>query len=170
MKCKIEVKPLGFLARFLDSLLVPIMYILSGTLKEKPQSTHFWNKRRLNISEKCRLDRKMMVHKDGIKGEKDRYLLGFIPIFYMPIFGGWRYYVVLSPVFPCKEWYVGWISEDGKVEISRIKLNGPVRVLIGPYPVHFFGIDAKDNSQTLIWQMDAEFINDTGRHGGLPLL
>ena len=39
----VKVRPIGLLARLGDALMTPVMYLLAGTLREKPQQTHIWN-------------------------------------------------------------------------------------------------------------------------------
>ncbi|KKQ46125.1 MAG: hypothetical protein US63_C0006G0002 [Candidatus Moranbacteria bacterium GW2011_GWC2_37_8] len=48
MRAKIIVPSLGWLAKLADILMVPLMYLISGTLKEVPQRGHRWNNVRLS--------------------------------------------------------------------------------------------------------------------------
>jgi len=167
----IKVVPLSFWERFLGLVLTPFMYVLSGTFKEKPQQTHFWNNRKLTPNEVGSLYLNKMVSCRGIKGESKRYLLGFIPLFHIPIFGGWRNYVVVEPksVF-CRDWYVGWICFDGAFGISRIKLRGPVRLLIGPDAVSFFVVEVKSGIQMPARRVDTGRVGDGDLFSSFPLL
>lgn len=66
----------------------------------------------------------------------------------MPIFGGWRHYVVLEPCGNYTAWHVGWITEDS-VGVTRLTLRGPVRMLMGPKMVTFFGINTEGRQISL---------------------
>jgi hypothetical protein len=89
--------------------------------------------------------------------------------FHMPIFGGWRDYVVLAPTEDTG-WYVGWVVPyGGHCGISRIKLRGPVRMLKGPDPTTFFALRASDGKQILIRSIGAGSLGDRGFFSRLPL-
>lgn len=167
MTKRLIVQPLGRLARILDACFVPIMYLLSGTFREAPQRTHFWNNIKLKGDEIAHLNNQGMVHCLCSK-TSGRQWWWYIPTFHMPIFGGWREYVVLSP-FPDDgyDWYVGWITE-GVVGISRIPSCGPVRVLLGSGPVRFYGID-KIGQQVPLVQIGDGRIGSGGRFVNVPL-
>ncbi len=108
----------------------------------------------------------MKVRCSGVSTVR-RWLFGF-PIFHVPIFGGWRDYVVLSPYSVNQEWHVGWIASD-VCGISRIKLSGPVRMLLGPGDVEFFGIDM-EGCQIPICKIGQGKIGDGGKYKRTPLL
>ena len=85
----LEVSPLGWIARLGNALMVPLMYILSGTVWEKPQQTHAWDVRRLIPYEAGRLSDDAMVSLRAIEGTVARpHRLS--ARFHAPIFGGWR--------------------------------------------------------------------------------
>ncbi len=126
-----------------DILMTPVMYLLQGNFFESPQRTHFWNNTKLPIAELSWIDASMMVSVTSDRKAVRRWF-GLVPIFHMPIFGGWKEYVVVEPVVPQPEWYVGWIAGD-VAGISHIQLNGQVRLLLGPGPAQFFGADGHGN-------------------------
>lgn len=159
----IIVKPLGRTACSLDRKFDPLMRVLCGTCYESPQRTHRWNNHHLKISDAEYLNREMMVCHNGIPGETAIY-----PLFHMPIFGGWRNYVVISPVRKQGEWYVGWISGNF-VGVSRIPLSGLVRVLEGPVPVCWFGITATGH-QIPLQEIVKGRIGEGGPYAQIPLL
>ena len=165
---KIHVQPLGWLARIADILMIPIMYLLAGTLKESPQQTHFWNNTKLSKKEVAELSHNMMVSCKGdcrAVGRKS-----FLDLrFHLPIFGGWKQYVVLRPNNHEQDWYVGWVSgiDSG---IIRIELSGSVRMLIGPGEVKFFGINSDDNKQIAIKEIGRGHVGGNGPHSKIPLL
>lgn len=159
----VYVKPLGFWARLADLLMTPIMYAVSGTLKEESQRTHRWNNTKLaEINWLCKTG---LVRCEGI-GKKRWYES---LVFHMPIFGGWRNYVVLRPRNPQGEWYVGW-RVNGKVGISRFRIKGAVRMLVGPDDVEFFGIDTRTGKQRFIHEVGRGYIGNGGPYSRMPLL
>lgn len=64
----------------------------------------------------------------------------FLPIFHIPVLGGWKHFVVLEPKVPQDKWFVGWIAGD-TIGISQIELSHRVRLLKGPSGVFFFGVN-----------------------------
>ncbi len=163
---KLRVRPLGLPARIADVLMIPIMYIVSGTT-EKPQRTHRWNNTKLAACDVEYLNLTDMVHCLGISDAGCRFRW-HIPAFHTPIFGGWRDYVVLKPYEKEVEWHVGWIADD-VVGVSRIKLRGPVRTLLGPGDGLFFGINAR-GVQVPIYLIGTGSIGKHNLHEQVPLL
>lgn len=165
MKIKIEVLPLGWLARLGDMLMIPVMYLVSGTFREKPQQTHRWNNRKLSPSEVNALDPSAMVYCRGLDGT----LVSHYGVrFHIPIFGGWKNYVVIRPT-DAQEWYIGWSTGDAR-GVSCIKLLGPVRMLLGPKEVCFFGISAVDYQQITIQKVGSGKVGCGGSFAKIPLL
>ncbi|OGD32372.1 hypothetical protein A3C91_04950 [Candidatus Azambacteria bacterium RIFCSPHIGHO2_02_FULL_52_12] len=166
---KIHVQPLGWLARLADIGIMPLMYLISRTFKEAPQQTHFWNNTKLKSYAVEYLAKECMVRCDGVPASTRWH---GIPIFHIPIFGGWKDYIVLEPSDPARvsqEWYVGWITDD-VIGISRIILRGPVRLLLGPCPVSFFGINAEKGKQLAVHKIGDGRIGNGGPHAQTPLL
>jgi len=119
------------------------MRLISGAPFETPQSTRFWNNRKLTRESSEKIPRSMKLLCYGIPEEKKRWL-GFTPIFHIPILGGWKNFVVLKPRGSYnKEWHVGWITEDNVFGISLVPITGGVRLLLGPGDVKFFAIGAE---------------------------
>lgn len=166
---KLIVHSIGPLGRVLDFLMVPVMYLVSGTLKEAPQRTHFWNNKKLRPADVHHLSRKGMVSYRGLNGERKRFLSCIFPIFHTPIFGGWKNYVVIGTVENGRKWHVGWIAGD-VIGVSRIVLTGPVRLLIGPRNVKFFGIAADNNYQVPIKKIGRGKVGNGGSYAKTPLL
>ena len=165
MKAKLYVPPLGWLARLGDILMIPLMYVVSGTFREIPQQTHRWNNQKLSFSEVEALDRSSMVSFSSVKGTSDSHH-GIR--FHLPILGGWKDYAVLQPTHD-EEWHIGWITRD-VIGVSRIRLSGPVRMLLGPGEVTFFGIDARSEEQVSIQKAGVGRIGHGGPYAKLPLL
>ncbi len=90
-----------------------------------------------------------------------------IPLLHLTRWGGWKDYVVLEPEFQ-GEWYVGWwtITSAG---VSRIPLTGAVRMLCGPQPTVFFGLN-REGVQIPIRKVGNGRIGDRGTYRSLPLL
>jgi hypothetical protein len=110
-----------------------------------------------------------MVHCEGTVQALPRRRLN-LPIFHMPIFGGWREYVVIQPSNSVQHdgWHVGWIAKD-VVGVSQITLNGPVRLLLGPNAVSFFGVDARGNQIPII-KVGTGRVRIPCTHSQIPLL
>lgn len=164
MKKTLYVRPLGLIARCADFLMTPIMYLFSGTV-EAPQKTHRWNNVHLKRGDIKHLDSNEMVRCKG----KNKALCRINPIFHLPILGGWRDYVVLEPVESIENWHVGWVAGE-TIGVSRIRLSGPVRLLLGSEDVTFFGVDAKDNFQIPIKKIGCGRIGHGGQYAKVPLL
>lgn len=168
---KIQVPPEGWLAKLGDWILVPVMYFVSGTLSETPQRTHKWNNKKLTSDEVAQLASisQFNVFVDGLTDERARFF-GKLPIFHLPICGGWKNYMVFKPCGKAHTgWHIGWIAEDAS-GVTKIKLNGPVRMLLGPDEVTFFGVDTKTGEQIPIQTVGTGRIGDEGPFADLPLL
>ncbi|MCX6760239.1 MAG: hypothetical protein NTW46_02755 [Candidatus Nealsonbacteria bacterium] len=164
MDTYLDVPPLGWLARLGDILMIPLMYLLSGTFCEQPQRGHLWNRIRLPLSKLAHLNRWAMV-RFGSRRDVVRCSRIFV---HLPFISGWRHYAVLSPEDFNKEWYVGWILPD-RAAVRRITLRGSVRMLLGPEEVYFFGID-KNGRQIPILLIGEGRIGDRSQYSRVPLL
>lgn len=164
----LHVKPLGFAERFLDTLFIPIMYLVSGTFYEQPQMTHCWNSHRITRSAVLFLQSKLMVRCRGRKNQKVLSHKGIL--FHLPIFGGWKKYVVLEPrETNITKYYIGWINNQ-VCGVSRIPLKGRVRLLAGPRTVKFFGIDPATGQQIPMRKVSQGVIGKRGMYCHTPLL
>ena len=172
MATRITVTPLSAAERIADTLMVPLMYLASGTIREAPQEIHHWNNRRLSAVEIENVARALeaKVHVSGIAGEREaRHCFGLIPTFHLPIAGGWRNYVVLTPTTHAGEWYCGLLVDMEHGWISRRPVTGPVRKLIGPGPATFFGVRAGDNELISVARIGYGYIGRGGPYKDLPL-
>jgi len=163
----LHLQPLGLLARVADILMVPIMHIVSLSI-EKPQRTHRWNNAKLTSADVEFLAEAGMVQCDGVPEEGPRFRLG-IPAFHVPIFGGWRNYVVLEPPNDHTQWHVGWVADD-VIGVLQVKVRGPVRVLLGPGETSFFGVTSYVGMQMRLREIGRGRIGDRGPHRRVPLL
>ena len=170
MGAEIKVRPEGWWGWIGDILMSPLMYVLSGVWLsrscERPQRTHRWNCVRLSSHDVDELDDFDMVHRAGDRSARPRTFFG-LPLFHMPLFGGWKNYVVLYAPSCVDDWYVGWITCDS-VGISRIPLYMGVRMLIGPHPVSFFGVSVADGRQVRVQQAGEGRIGDRGVWRSVP--
>jgi hypothetical protein len=164
----IHIPPLGWWVRFADWAMIPVMYFVSGTLSEAPQRTHCWNNKKLARPDAAYLWPLVMVHSAGILGSTERWWRK-MPIFHMPIFGGWKHYVVLEPL--CSRgtpWHVGWIAHD-VIGVSQIVAKGPVRVLLGSETVSHFGLNT-DGTQVPVRKIGEGTIGDEGKYAQILFL
>jgi|SRR6185369_2206664 len=164
MPIKFDIPPLGWRARTADFLMTPIMYLAAGTFRESPQRTHRWNNKKLTRDEAKQLDPLQMAFCLGVSGAIPKNGLRF----HIPILGGSRDYVVLNPK-TSEEWYVGWKSDHSN-GISRIRLRGPVRMLLGMGCVSFFAVSAEFPFQVPLEKMGQGRIGENGQYSHIPLL
>lgn len=136
---EIKVAPESFLCKVADYLMLPVMYLLQGTLREVPQRTHFWNNTKYPNSSLRHLQAEMLISVPGDEQARKRWL-GPVPLFHMPFFGGWKNFVVIAPKVNQDIWYIGWVVGD-TLGISNISLSDGVRLLQGPSPAQFFGLN-----------------------------
>jgi len=153
------------LTKLADLILIPVMHLISGTTKESPQKTHYWNNRSLSPRE---MDAINPIDALYFPGVPSRFHSQRNPLFHIPILGGWREYVVLEPTNHSGSWHVGWKSfRSGG--ISRIPLLGPVRTLLGPRDVYFFGIN-EEGEQIPLRLLGKGTIGKSGPFAKIPLL
>lgn len=165
---KIHLRPFGPVSKILDLLLTPLMYLVSGTFSESPQRSHAWHIKRLTPEEVASVQDSESLYFARDSRDRKRFVFGF-PLFHVPILGGWREYVVLKPVSKIDTWHVGW-RLDRKTEISRIPLQGPVRLLLGSEDVSFFGIDSKSGEQIRLEEFGRGMVGKGGEFAQMPLL
>ncbi len=148
--------------------MTPVMYFLQWNICESPQRTHFWNNCKLSSDDVKDFISISVVTEMGDPKAIPRWF-GPIPIFHMPIFGGWKSFTVLEPVNEVTgEWYVGWIASD-VAGISQIPLKNKVRLLTSPGSAQFFGID-KDGNHIELCIIGHGQIGEAGEYAKVPLL
>lgn len=160
------IKPQGTVGWLADKLMVPIMYIMQGTFLESPQRTHRWNNQHLPNHELQTLYSSGMVSHQGDQSANNMWL-GWIPLFHLPLFGGWKKYLVIEPNDTTVEWFPGWRLGSYR-GFSRIPLNGPVRLLVGPESVEFFGL-TKDGRQIPVTLIGEGVVGQGGEFSQVPL-
>jgi hypothetical protein len=146
------------------------MYILQGTCRESPQRTHRWNNKKFRTDAELEYIRALpKISFKGISHEKSRWL-GLIPLFHMPIFGGWKKFVVLRPQSSTGNWFIGWLPTDGdSAGVSQIPLSGAVRVTIGDGDVEFFALNRSGEPLKLVQIGDGN-IGQAGEFSEISLL
>ena len=162
LKFPIKISPLGVWAQAGDALMVPVMYLVSGTFRETPQRTHNWNVQTCNTSSDS-IPTQFLLPVPGKGNASARFVAG-IPIFHIPIFGGWKDYVVLQPKESKGTWFVGWITEKRELQISKIPLSGRVRLLLGPQEASFFGVDKQSGELILLECIGSGRIGEGGEY------
>lgn len=150
-----------------DLLMLPIMYLLQGNFREIPQRTHRWNNVKLSAAQVKDFDASKVETVAGDENAHKRWL-GFIPLFHMPIFGGWKKFVVLQPKEHHGHWYIGWLVDDA-FGVSQIPVVGKVRLGIGPIQAQYFGVD-QEGKQIDIDIVGYGSIGDAGEFAKTPLL
>lgn len=163
----IQVDPPGPITRLACLLMRPFMCIVSGAFREEPKSgIGPLNYERLFRYESGALDPDMMVFCKGTKNRVDSGIRC-----HMPIFGGWRNYVILDRADSDDgAWYVGFRHPDDLLtEVCRERNTLPTRMLVGPRDVAFFGIDNGTRRQIPIRLIDMGRIGDGGAYSKSPL-
>lgn len=161
---RIHIKPTGLAEWAADMIMAPIMYLVSGTIREKPQRTHPWNVCRMPQVLIGQIDRNKTVSFRGIQTAVQPHIARL----HLPILGGWRHYEVLEPTGKQDVWRIGWIAAE-QIKVSKVPLRGPVRVLLGPSPVSFFGVGS-DGSQIEIKRIGSGMIGRGGPYTKMQLL
>ena len=165
MAQKLVVCAQGSLGRRVDERLEWVMRQLSGYPDEEPQRTHRWNNHHLREEDVAHLNIDWMVNHPGDDGASKPF-----PV---PILAGaqahitWKRYLVLEPN-STNTWYVGW-RWPGDAGVSRIPSIGLKRVLIGPGPTEWFGIDANTQEQIPIKQIGEGKVGDGGEFAHIPV-
>ena len=148
-------------------MMLPLMYLLQFPSLEVPQRTHFWNNTKHSVDTISHLDSSALISITGDESATQRWIWG-VPIFHMPLIGGWKKYVVIEPESQQDEWYIGWVPGD-VIGISNIPLKGQVRVLRGKSNTFFFGIN-EHGDQIEIKKVGEGKIGLRSLYSGAPLL
>jgi hypothetical protein len=154
------IRAYPLIGKVADLCLWPIMRLATGSLREAPQETHAWNLIRLTDEEIGSIDRtKVFVC------EADRSVPAYRKIFFhLPVLGGWRRFIVLKPRGPSRRYRMGWIlgTPRALAQMSRLDLQGPVRLLIWPADTVFFAFDQETGEQIPLHEVGRGTIGDGG--------
>ncbi len=131
-----KIPKVNIVFRFLDFLLWPIMFLLSG-FKFPVQESHPWHVKKWKWKE------------NGVKvlGNDSQALFGqseiskYFGLYHMPIFGGLKKYVVLENNNFKKYWNIGW---DEHVQILKI-YRSRIALLVGKEGYNAFAISDDSN-------------------------
>ncbi len=166
MEPKLPICTQGLLGRWVDTLFEPVMrYISSGAPEEMPQRTHRWNNHHLKEEKVAHLKSGWMAaHSGDPNASSAPHILA-----HLTRYGGWDHYLVLSPKTEenCS-WHIGW-QWSGGAGVSRVPVEGPVRVLVGPKPTKWFGINAETHTQIPIQQIGKGKIGRNKEFFKIPL-
>lgn len=169
---QLKVKKQGAVGLWLDQQTQWLMRHLIGVSEEALQKTHRWNNHHLPEHALASLLESLMIFHPG---DTEAASFGKMPIVstarsHMTRYGGWKKYLVLAP--PAGDanvaWHIGW-KWPGGGGVSRITVRGPVRVLVGPGPTHWFGVSLGDNFQIPLEQIGTGIIGDGSSSRELPL-
>ena len=164
-----KIRPLNFWEKLADLILLPIMYLIawcSGGFSESPQRTHRWNNSRISRNNVNIL---LSTFSKSVPEAMEVTRWWHRILFHIPVLGGWRCYVVVSPENPEKGWYPGWYTKGGNTGHSRILCFTPVRLLRGPKGTHFIGFDRFGN-QIKVKKVGRGKIGNPCRHSSKTLL
>lgn len=162
----VHIPPQSRISKIGDYLMLPLMYLLQGTLSEQPQATHRWNNIKFKNNELAFLVSERMANIAGDTSATRRWWWK-LPIFHIPLFGGWKKFVVVQPEHGSVDWFIGWVAGDVS-GVSQIPLRGPVRVLLGRGPAQFFGLDGSGQQMTLLVVGHGR-IGEAGKFAHVPL-
>lgn len=167
---RITITPLPWTIRLIDWMLRPLMRFIAGPHAwfEEPQQTHFWNNQKLDTLPDSWVS-SYLLRVPGDSTATPRWIFGFVPLFHIPIFGGWKRYVVLEPIDYIGGWHPGWVAVD-VIGCSRISVRGPVRLLQCPNPTEFFGVASDGGLPVTLRIIGFGTIGDGGPYSRLPLL
>lgn len=144
---KISIPAQRWYSKLGDRLMIPVMYLVQFPSLERPQVTHYWNNDTYPVAAIAHLNPAEFVSVSEEVGATKRWW-AILPIFHIPLLGGWKKFVVLEPKVVQDQWFVGWVAGDN-IGISQIKLTDRVRLLRGPSSVFFFGINEHGDQVTL---------------------
>lgn len=157
-----------------DRALLPLMHAIGGFRRDSLQETHFWHGQPFPAE---RLDASLCVTVEGTDPSRHTNRLLPLPLFHMPVLGGWTHYVVLEAANDGRPWHVGWQHlhhpDDFRAscKLNRLALgDARVRVLSLPtgYLTRFFAMDGS-GAQRALRVVDRGCLGD-GRHGDIRLL
>lgn len=156
----------GIAGRLADACMYPLMKLLT-VRGEAAQRTHPWNNQKFGAAVADELRNCLALFCPGLPDQVVRKYQADVR-FHLPFLGGWRHYVVLMPVDEAvRTWYPGWLHADGG-GVSMVPVSGPVRLLIGPHNVHFFGVD-HSGQQIALCEIGNGKIGDQGPFRRVPL-
>lgn len=154
--------------------MAPLMFAIGGFRRDAIQETHYWHGQPYPAAS---LDPAMCAVVDGTDPSPHTNRLLPLPLFHIPVLGGWSHYVVLAADADTLPWHVGWQhlrhppGFRASCKVNRLSLHtSRVRVLSLPIGCRtlFFALDAS-GVQIVLRTVDTGRLGD-GRHGDARLL
>ena len=167
MKKQLKPKSIAPIYRVFDCILSPFMFLLGGLKMDSIQQTHGWHTLDVDPNVVDLKKSLTVIGSDASKFNNFGRIIDHLGVFHMPIFGGWKNYVILE----CKDtfWYVGWLSK-GFSQAHCLPIKGSkVKVLTGikGNKTVFFGVD-KNGNQVPIKKLAQGILGD-GKYKSVPL-
>jgi hypothetical protein len=144
-----EVNPVF---RVLDWALAPLMYVLGGCKLDSIQETHYWHCQRVSAPHEVDYIASIIIRGDDSSSFANA--LTPLPLFHIPLIGGWRNYAILEVQSTVATWHVGWIhlvvpaGSRPRSHVQRLPIaERNIRVLKHPhgYVTKFFAVDSCGN-------------------------
>ena len=165
-----EIQSLPFYYRTLDYLLAPAMWVL-GKFKPPLMETHPWHMQNIH----CDLVPDDIGEK-VIGQDPSRYDFDDWGLFHMPLFGGWKNYLVLEAKDFKKYWRVGWKvlffdKQKGQVcQVHKLKIYQPrIILLTGINDSEKIGFGVNDSNQLIPVKIVGKGVLGDGRFPGVRL-
>lgn len=142
-----KIRSVSIFFRTLDHVLIPLMWILSGGKNDSIQESHLWHMQAFDPQE--------VPENIGIEIRGDdtsQFPNKSFGLLHVPLFGGWKKYVVLEAIGFSKYWHIGWkilyknSSQKPLCQMQKLRIYSPyIKVLKGiPDGKRiFFGINEK---------------------------
>ena len=149
------------------------MFLIGGFKKDSLQESHQWHCQPIRPEE---IDESLCVSVEGDDRSSCKNKLFPLPRFHMPIFGGWKNYVILEVEPNNSAWHVGWIflqyprgfSPRHSVHKKKI-IENRIRVLKLPNGHHTMFFAISDSGTQLSIKIVGEGVLGDNRHADVHL-
>lgn len=165
-----QIEEVPFYFRAIDYLLTPAMWVING-FKTPLMETHPWHPQNIH----CDLIPDD-IGKKTIGQDPSRFSFDTLGLIHMPIFGGWKNYLVLEAEDFDQFWRVGWkVSyldpEKGRFcQIHKLKIYGPrIKVLAGNDETEGIGFGLNDGHKLIPLKIVEEGVLGDGQFKGVRL-
>lgn len=141
------------------------MFVAGGCKLDSIQETHRWHCQKINP---ILIDHNLSVIVEGTDNSKYTNRIFPVPIFHIPILGGWKNYIVLKAESNRSEWHIGWVHlrySEGFIprhSVHKLKLtNDKIRMLSLPkgHITVFFAV-SQEGSQIPLTKIGEGFLGD----------
>ncbi len=158
--------------KVVDVCMRPLMYAGAGTIKERAQETHRWHIQNLEHELVHKIDATQTI---SVASTDMSIRMPGYALFHLPLFGGWRDYIVLK-ANTTEPWHIGWYTEkDGHIirfDLHKLTLqNESVRLLKGlqDRTTTFFAVN-QDGVQIALTEIGHGRIGDMSEFQSVRLL